>query len=166
MRRDRQADGENSVTRMRRLALIVLSVWTCGCASLAPRIEPPRATLSSVQMTGLTSEGVTVRIVLDLANGNAQEIRVDALDFSVMVAGVTVASAHSNEPVLLPASGTGQASISATSEFVKWSSAMRRLAGKTSLDYEISGVASVNGRTLPFSRHGEMNTNALSGKPS
>jgi len=82
------------------------------------------------------------------------------------VGGVTIATAHANEPLLLPASGSGQVSISAQSDFAGWSLVLRQLAGKTSLDYDIAGVALVNGRTLPFSRRGEMKTKGLSGKLS
>ena len=143
------------------LALLVGSL--AACSSLLPRVEPPRVTLASLRMATITSEGLAVTVILDLDNANAQDISVEALDFSVVVSGVTVATAHSDEPIMLAGNGSGHASISGRADFARWTAAFRQVLAKPSFDYQITGTARVNGRVLPFTRRGELKTGAMMG---
>jgi LEA14-like dessication related protein len=150
---------------MRRLGLAMVVICLTACSTFAPRLDPPQVKIASLRMIAVTAADVAVTIVLDLDNTNTRDLHIDALDFSVNVAGAAVASGHTDQPVLLPASGSGQASVTAHADFANWSLAVSRLIGKPTFDYEISGVAHIDGRTLPFSRHGEMKTNGILGRP-
>lgn len=151
------------MTWQRQAALALMVASLAACSSLLPRVEPPRLTLASLQMATVTSEGLAVTVVLDLDNANAQDIRIDALDFAIVVSGVTVATAHSDEPIVLGANASGHASISARGEFASWTAALRQVLARPSFEYQINGTARVNGRVLPFTRRGEMKTGAFMG---
>jgi LEA14-like dessication related protein len=133
---------------------------------MMPRLDAPRVGLEAVRVTSITASGVEVALSLDVENPNARAIRIDGLDFTIEVSGIMVADGHTLEPVEIAGSGSGLAKIMATSSFANWSAVARRLAGRTSIDYVITGTAQVNGSALPFSRRGAIDTSALLGRHS
>jgi LEA14-like dessication related protein len=142
---------------------LALLAGVAGCSSMLPRLQPPTVTLASLHMAEVSADGLAVTVLLELDNPNPQDIKVDALDFAVLVGGVSVATAQSDRPTFIPANGSGGAAITARADFSTWASALQKLRGKPSFDYEIVGTARINGRALPFSRRGEMRSNGLLG---
>jgi hypothetical protein len=153
-----------SMTRSLRAALAAIAL--AGCASLGPRITPPTVTLTDVRLDRIESVDAYFVAGVELANPNAQEIAVDALDGTFAVEGEIVASAALSAPVRVPAGGTASAEIVAKTGvdaiLRAVANAMRRMGGAApgaspALHYALEGrLRLANGVTVPLRRSGEL----------
>jgi len=122
--------------------------------------------LGAVRMAAISASGVEVALSLAVANPNARSIEIASLDFTVEINGIPAVDARTREPVAIAAGAAGEVTVMAKSNFANWTTIARRLSGKSSLDYVITGTARIEGVTLPFSRRGEIGAAALLGRPS
>lgn len=137
------------------LALAAL-LLAAGCATLAP-LEPPRIESTSVRVVSVALPAVTMAVVLVVANPNAREVTITALDVRMTVGGERVAVASLPSPVTLAASATTPVTLDARADMsVALAGLGRALGAARPLDYEVAGEATLaDGRRIPFRRRGE-----------
>jgi hypothetical protein len=150
------------------LRTAVLLAYACvvlaGCA-MAPSIAAPRVGVKAVSLDRLEGADAYFTVQVDLDNPNARALAVDALDATLAIEGEPVAHATLVAPVVLPASGSASATLSARTGIDAvlraTAAAMRRGAGRgggglPALRYTVDGAAVVSGLRIPFSRGGEL----------
>ncbi|MGH8800560.1 MAG: LEA type 2 family protein [Casimicrobiaceae bacterium] len=138
-----------------RLALAVAVLAVAACALVPPRIEPPVIALAEVGIERLDADAIRVKLVLELANPNDAEVTLDALAFTLALAGRQVVDARMLDRRTLPARGRARIDVVASASFEAWRRALDAAVRRGAVAYEIAGTATVDGRRLPFARRGE-----------
>ena len=153
-----------------RLALPLSAAVLAACAD-APRLEMPRVSVDSVRLERMTGAEATIVVTLNLANPNAREIAVDAIDANVTVEDVPVGSATLKAPVRLPANGEATATLQAraglavvlglAADIAQRAQEQKGSGQATRVRYAVSGTATLEGGLpIPFSRSGDFRTGA------
>ncbi len=136
-----------------------------ACAD-APRLEPPRIAVASVQLQRITGTEANFLVMLSLDNPNAREIAVESIDANVAIEELPVGSATLKSPMRLPAKGEGTATLLARAgvaavlrvgaEVALRAQEQRNSGQATLVRYAVSGTATLEGGwPIPFSRSGE-----------
>ena len=124
-------------------------------------------------MTG--AEAIIV-VTLNLANPNAREIAVDAIDANVTIEGLPVGSATLTAPVRLPANGEATATLQAraglavvlrlAADIAQRAQEQKGSGQATRVRYAVSGTATPEGGLpIPFSRSGDFRIGASVAPP-
>ncbi|MEO8344287.1 MAG: LEA type 2 family protein [Betaproteobacteria bacterium] len=148
-----------------RFALLVGVAVLTGCDD-APRLAPPRVAVESVRLERVTGTEATFVVTLNVANPNAREIAVDAIDASVTIEEVPVGIATLRSPLRLPANGDALATLQARAglaavlrvgaEITQRAQEQRGTGQATMVRYAVVGTATLEGGLpIPFSRNGE-----------
>ena len=145
-----------------------------ACAD-APRIAAPRVTVDNVRMERITAAEATFEVTLLLANPNAREIAVSAVDANLTIEDVPVGNATLVSPLRLPANGEATATLQARagiSAVLRVAAEMsqraqeQKAAGQgTRIRYAVSGTATLDGgMPIPFSRSGDFRLGGPAGR--
>ena len=152
-----------------RVILPLSAAVLAACAD-APRLELPRVAVDSVRLERMTGATASIVVTLNLANPNAREIAVDAIDANVTVEDVPVGSATLTTPVRLPANGEATATLQAraglvvlrlAADIAQRAQEQKGSGQATRVRYAVSGTATLEGGfPIPFSRSGEFRIGA------
>jgi len=143
--------------------LALVAFLFAACSTLVTRPQPPVVSLESLRAEAVSPREARIVVSLALENTNDRDVSIDALDFSITVAEVPVASGALAAPLTLAARGGGRADIVVSTDFSALRSALDASLARRSIDYEITGNVSVEGRTLPFARRGQKTVAELLG---
>jgi LEA14-like dessication related protein len=138
-----------------QLSLALLSSFLAACATLQPRLQPPTVSLESLRIESAVEGRTRIALTVSLDNPNERSVTVDALDFSLTIADVPVASGALTAPLALPALGAARAQIEVSTSFAVLGSALDASLLRGSIDYELAGNAVIAGSRLPFYRRGQ-----------
>ena len=127
--------------------------------------------MESVRLERVTGTDASFVVTLNLANPNAREIAVDAIDASVTIEDVPVGSATLKGSLRLPAKGEATATLQARSglaavlrvgaEIAQRAREQRGASQPTRIRYAVTGTATLEGGwPIPFSRNGEIRLGA------
>jgi LEA14-like dessication related protein len=151
----------------RALALLLIGMMT-GCAGLPSGMEPPAVTISDLGLgnAGLLEQQFNLR--LRIQNPNSQELKIDGMAFDLEINDQLFAQGVGNAAVTVPRYGSGFMPVEAVSTLGGLLKQFNTLArgDKPVFKYRIKGTLSVDGRRIPFERHGEFDLSALSPKKS
>jgi LEA14-like dessication related protein len=136
------------------LSLALVTLLAVACATLQPRPLPPVVSLESLRIESAVEGRTRIALTVSLDNPNERSVTVDALDFSLTIADVPVASGALTAPLTLPALGAARAQIEVSTSFAVLGSALDASLVRGSIDYELAGSAVIAGSKLPFSRRG------------
>ena len=150
-----------AVARFAPLALVAFLL--AACSTLVTRPQPPVVSLESLRIEAVSAGEARIIVSLALENTNDRGVSIDALDFSIAIAEVPVASGALAAPLALAARGSARADIVARTDFSLLRSALDASLARRSIDYEITGNVTVEGRTLPFARRGQKTVAELLG---
>jgi LEA14-like dessication related protein len=149
-----------------RLALLLMAGSLClaGC-SLAPKFERPTLSVVGIEMVNGNLLQQNFRVKFNIENPNDRAIPVTGLHASLSVGGEPVAQGQNDRAFVVPAMGNLDFDMMITANM---GLALLKLANKLnqhadSIDYEVSGSASIDSsflRDLPFHQSGTL---ALSG---
>ena len=137
---------------MQTFALLALFPGATLQARAQP--QPPTVSLESLRVESATDGQARIALTLSVENPNESSVSVDALDFSLTIADMPVATGVLSAPLLLPALGTARAQIVVSTSVAALRSALDASLSRSSIDYEIAGNAVIAGWKLPFSRRG------------
>jgi LEA14-like dessication related protein len=137
-----------------RATMVPIALFAAACAMLAPRPEAPAIALEGLRIERVASDETRVALTLAMENPNDREVTIDALEFSLSIAGAPVATGALAAPLSLPARGSGRADIVATTTLAAVRTALDASLRRRSIDYELSGTVVVSGRALRFARRG------------
>ena len=146
-------------------AFALLALFPGACSTLQPRAQPqpPTVSLESLRVESATGGQARIALTLSVENPNESSVSVDALDFSLTIAEMPVASGVLSTPLMLPALGTARAQIVASTSLAAVRSALDASLARGSIDYEIAGNVVIAGWKLPFSRRGRKSVADLLG---
>ncbi len=151
----------------RSLLLLLTAVLLAGCATLPGGLEPPRVTVSAMEMREATMFEQVYAIQLRVQNPNNQDLPIQGLSFELEINDAAFASGGSADAVVIPRLGSGIVQVEAISGLGGILQQLMKLqqGPPKSVRYRISGVAYVGpeGWRLPFEDGGEF---ALPGRPA
>jgi hypothetical protein len=162
--------------RRNAFAFVFVAAAALASCALAPKLAAPRVTVSAVRVDRITAGEANFTVLLDLANPNARDIDVDAIDATLTVEDVPAGSATLATPLRLPALGSASATLKARAglsavlrigaEVARRADAQRGTGGAVPVRYSVSGTAVLaGGVTIPFSRQGEFRLGTPSSDP-
>lgn len=141
--------------------LLIGLTLLAGCTPLKyQNAEPPRVTLSSLELTSLNLLEQGFNVGLRMRNPNDFPLPVEGMEYTILLGGEPFASGVTAESVDLPAYGEQVVTLSATTnllgnlkQFRQWQS-----GPPDSLDYQIKGKLSLRGMPfrMPFDYAGEV----------
>ncbi|TMG85026.1 MAG: LEA type 2 family protein [Betaproteobacteria bacterium] len=137
-------------------ALALLALFPGACRTLQPRAQPqpPTVSLESLRVESANDGQARISLTLSVENPNESSVSVDALDFSLTIADMPVASGVLSAPLMLPALGAARAQVVVSTSLLALRSALDVSLARGSVDYEIAGNVVIAGWKLPFSRRG------------
>jgi LEA14-like dessication related protein len=89
------------------LTLLALTILTASCATL----EAPKVVLHSVDIDGISTDGIELTLLVDVTNPNAFGADVGRLQYSVKVDGEELATGERTKEVHVPAGDTVEVGI-------------------------------------------------------
>ncbi len=152
----REVAGGIGCRRSRALAtLAACAVLLVSCASL----EPPKVTLKSVRIDGLSLDGIELVLNMDVSNPNGFGARVGRLKYSVDVDGTEMATGHMADEVFVPAGESAEVAVPFTVTWEGIGKGVDRYLDGAEHRWKLSGSVRVsNGalsNTFRFSEDGE-----------
>ncbi|MFZ5557832.1 MAG: LEA type 2 family protein [Pseudomonadota bacterium] len=143
----------------RRFAAVLTALVLTGCAALPGGLEPPRVTISAMEMRDATLFEQVYAIQLRLQNPNNRDLAIQGLSFELEINDASFASGGSAEAVVIPRLGSGIVRVEAVSgpgSILQQLMKLQRSPPKP-VSYRISGAAYVGpgGWRLPFEDRGE-----------
>ena len=142
------------------LLWVMLALWSAGCASLAPRLEPPRLSVVGVELVrgSLFEQRITAR--MRVQNPNDRAIAVRGVSYTLEVGGEELGRGLAGSSFTVPALGEAEFDMLVTTNFVSsFGRLLSRVGGGKleNIDYEITGKVFVDKgvlRRIPFSHRG------------
>ena len=132
-----------------------------ACATLQPKLEMPKVVLEGIEIDQLGSDRVLLKVDLQIDNPNERDVTVDALDFTLDVAGVRVGSASLPRAIVLAAHRVTLAELGARTSVNDLARAFDAALREGDWSYELAGTIIVNGQRWPFIRQGKKNLRDL-----
>lgn len=130
-----------------------------ACSLVAPKFAKPNLSVASIQLVSGNLLQQNFRVKLNIQNPNDRALPVTGLHVELNVAGERLASGVSNRPFLVPAFGETQfdMTITANAALALLKLSQRKDAQQDSIDYDMTGAASIDLpflRDLSFKQHG------------
>jgi len=140
-----------------RAAVAALVLLSAACASVAPRPDPPLATLEQVRVLRIADAKADLALRLRLANPNDYALSVESITFEVALDGRPAAAGRSTRIDTLPARGDAEVDVAGRVDIGAIATALMTLGSRLPVRYALSGSATLaGGIVLPFSRKGEI----------
>lgn len=122
---------------MRPLLPVAAALLTGGCAAV--QFQAPTTQLVAVEVTGLSLEGGALRLLLDVHNPNAYQLRTTRVALGVDLEGTHFGDVAVTEDVVLPAGQTTQVRIPLNFSWTGVGTGARSLLGRGAVRYAIDG---------------------------
>lgn len=126
---------------MRRLGLLALALFVLplqGCQLLGDLFQRPIVSLSRVDVTSVSFQGLSVNFVLAVQNPNPIGVDLARLVYQLNVDGHQFADGHTDSAAHIPAQGTGQVTIPVGIKFVDFAQSLASLFTKQKVPYSIA----------------------------
>jgi late embryogenesis abundant protein len=136
------------------LALGVLALLQCACASSAGALRPPQ-----VQLTGLAvlQPSQRFRVSLLLTNATAEAVPVDSLRFSIRLGGEGLLDGRTAGPVTVPPNAVETLRVDVDGDMVSSVSRLIAMQGpQSALPYEIAGDLTLDRKAYSFNSAGQV----------
>ncbi|HSO05838.1 MAG TPA: LEA type 2 family protein [Pelomicrobium sp.] len=144
---------------LRSVLVLLPFLLLAGCATLPGGLEPPRVTISAMEMREATMFEQVYAIELRVQNPNNQDLPIQGLSFELEINDASFASGGSADAVVIPRLGSGIVRVEAISGLGGILQQLMKLqqGPPKSVTYRISGVAYIGpeGSRLPFEDSGE-----------
>lgn len=145
------------------LLWVMLALWSAGCASLAPRLEPPRLSVVGVDLVrgSLFEQRITAR--MRVQNPNDRAIAVRGVSYTLEVGGEELGRGLAGSSFTVPALGEAEFDMLVTADLagtvLRLLTRARADGMPDSLTYRLRGeVKLAEGlvRTIPFDEKGSV----------
>lgn len=152
-----------SAARAMPLLWVMLALWSAGCASLAPRLEPPRLSVVGVELVrgSLFEQRITAR--MRVQNPNDRAIAVRGVSYTLEVGGEELGRGLAGSSFTVPALGEAEFDMLVTADLagtvLRLLTRARADGMPDSLTYRLRGeVKLAEGlvRTIPFDEKGSV----------
>jgi LEA14-like dessication related protein len=136
-------------------ALLAALAALASCAG----IEKPEVTLSGVEVKGLSADGVSLALILDVENPNTFGADIGELTYTVYLDDTRVATGVQDEKVPLPAGGTTEVSVPFTILWKGVDKSVRKLLDGEKHAWRLKGRVKLSkgplAKTFSFAERGE-----------
>jgi hypothetical protein len=131
-------------------AALLSSLLLGGCQTLADlNIQNPAYRLTNVRprvdiAIPFSASKIDFDLAIEVENPNTVDLRLDRMNFDLLVNGTRVVSGLTNQRIRIPAEGVGRLDLTASVGYNELSSLFRDVAGwiqGSRPDYEIRGTA-------------------------
>lgn len=139
-------------------ALALVAVALNGCATLGPRLQPPRLSLVNLQLTQATLFEQRFALQVRVQNTNDRALEVRGFSFDLDVNGQQLASGVSNRAFSVPAFGETVTAVFATTTLTALVRQLAQLDRAQRFRYRLRGKIQLAGfsGSLPFEYKGEV----------
>jgi len=130
--------------------MLALALSLAGCASMGPKLEPPRLSVVSIGMVSADVFSQQFRVRLRVQNPNGRSIPIRNIEYELFLEGDSFAEGNAAEPFVVPARGENEFDMTVRTNFVSSiGRLLSRLNGRdgSKVSYAIAGKVSVD---LPF----------------
>lgn len=126
---------------LQRLLTLFLALGLAACSSLPLNVLAPKVSVADVDIKRLGMLEQQFDVGLRVANPNAFELKIEALEFEFELNGRTFASGQSNVPTLIPAESSSVLRVEAMTRSMSLLQQFRTLPEilKQGVDYRIKG---------------------------
>jgi LEA14-like dessication related protein len=122
---------------MRPILLVPVALLTTGCAVL--QFQAPTTQLVAVEVTRLSLEGGALRLLLDVHNPNAYQLRTTRIALGIDLEGTHFGDVAITEDVALPAGQTTKVPVPLSFSWTGVGTGARSLLGRGAVRYAIEG---------------------------
>jgi LEA14-like dessication related protein len=145
-------------------ALFVLTL--AGCAGVGKTLQPPRVTLTNIQVEKVKAFETVFQIELRVFNTNDIPIEIKGIDCELELNGRKFASGVSKVGKEIPSYGTDIVPVTVYSSVLEMVRGFLDLPGREKVQYKISGRVRLGGAPLvpslvPFKSEGEFSLKEL-----
>ncbi len=148
-----------------RLLVVMAVLLATSCASLnaikdVAGIENPTVSLSDMRITGLTMEGASILLTLNVDNPNPVPIDLAGFDYALLFDGKQLLAGEKRDRLKIDARGVSAVTVPVSLNFADLQSLYKGVAYKDSLDYELKTAALIDlpllgVKRFPSSKKGE-----------
>ena len=134
-----------------RFAPALLGALLSGCATMAGLGEAPRVSLVSIVPLDVQLLEQRFAVTLQVQNPNARDITIRGLDYAIEINDKLFAQGVSGKAITIPAYGMNTAQVEVVSTLQRVMEQLEALShrARPSIDYAISGSASIDGIPIP-----------------
>jgi LEA14-like dessication related protein len=135
-----------------------------GCALLKSLIsgtfQKPVMTFKRADITSVSFSGVALALVMDAQNPNTFALDLGRIDYQLDLEGRRFATGQANNPVRVPARGTGEVTIPVEFRFADLAAGVQSLFTKDEVPYKVSATLGFNSPVgqipIPVSHDGQL----------
>jgi LEA14-like dessication related protein len=130
-----------------------------ACASLAPKLEPPRLEVSGVNFISGDRAHQQIGLKVHVTNPNARSIAVQRIDYGIALAGTDFARGTTAAPFTVPASGDTDFDLKLTADLLTALKVLGQHLGEHEIPYRVTGTLHLEEgvlRTVPFTSSGSL----------
>lgn len=139
--------------------MLLLGLALGGCATLAPKLEPPTLSVTSVQILGGSLQEQQLHLAIHVVNPNARAIDVRSIECNLELSGQPFATGNTDAPFTLPASGATDFGLNVTAHLDAALATLIGGLGHRSVDYRLFGTVHLGSglvRNIPFDQHSRL----------
>jgi LEA14-like dessication related protein len=140
-------------------AVLAAILILAACASLAPKLEPPRLEVTGVSFVGGDLARQQIGLKVHVSNPNARSIAVQRIDYGIALAGTDFARGTTAAPFTLPASGETDFDLKLTADMLTALKVLGQHLGERDIPYRVTGTLHLAEgvlRLLPFASSGRL----------
>jgi LEA14-like dessication related protein len=146
--------SEGGAKRWTALASLLLAA---ACVSLAPKFEPPQATLETLRILRIADGKADLSLRLRLVNPNNHDLTIDTVEIEVTLDGRPAAESRSIHVDRIPAGGEARIDMAGRVDVSAVATALMSLGSQLPVDYLVKGTATLQGGgVIPFARKGQI----------
>lgn len=140
--------------------LVLAAACLAGCASLGSKLVSPTVSVLNVQMLSTDMFAQKFKVRVKVENPNDIQLKVNGIEFEILLMGDGFAEGNSSDQFLLPAKGEAEFDMAVSTNFV---SSLGRLISRKgggrleNVDYEIVGTLYIEkgfAKKVPFNHKG------------
>ena len=146
------------------IQLILCVALLSSCGGIKP--EPPEVALAGVTISNLTLSHANIIATLDVYNPNTKNVKVEKIQYTLILNGVKIAKGRSLEETVVPANGTAHIKLNIRAPYWDLVRVMSTLQKGRSAEVLLKGSAKLGGfgfgsYTYPFERRSVLSLRGL-----
>ena len=124
------------MNRARKAAVLAVAIAVLGACV---RFRKPELVFRGVAIGGISRDGATIDVALDVTNPNGYRLAVERLNYRVTVGGNPAGAGSIESTVSVPAHGTASVHLPLTLDFAPLKASALEMALSGGIDYAVEG---------------------------
>jgi LEA14-like dessication related protein len=145
---------------VRTIALTALVLLMSGCASMLPKLEPPRLSVVAIELgPGGNMQQQQVRLTLHASNPNDRAIAIRSIDCKLEIESMAFAQGQTAAEFTLPPKGEIDFDVNVVANLNSALIALAGSLGRSNVNYRIYGEVHLKGsmlHSIPFDQKGRV----------